>query len=140
MEFNESTHKSVVIISGDLPLGLAMNALSVIGVSLGKTIDELVGPDVFSSDGVCFPGVIRIPLPVLKAGQTALDAMHVELQGDKAFELFPFSCLAQSCKTYDEYEQKLSSESSGLLKLSGLGIVGPKKEINKFTGSLPLYR
>ncbi|MER2474296.1 DUF2000 domain-containing protein [Photorhabdus laumondii] len=140
MEFDENLHKSVVVIADSLPLGLAMNALSVISVSMGRNIDGIVGHDVFSKDSICYPGVIKTPLPVLKASHDVLDAIHSELKSNDNFKLSPFSCLAQSCRTYEEYEGKLSAEHSDELKLSGIGIVGPKKDINKLTGNLPLYK
>ncbi|WP_151814770.1 DUF2000 family protein, partial [Acinetobacter junii] len=47
---------------------------------------------------------------------------------------------AQSCKTYPEYEEKISSVISKNIELVAIGLVGPKKKITKITGSLPLYK
>jgi hypothetical protein len=140
MEFEQTEHKLIVLIADDLPLGLAMNALSVIGVSMGHRLRGIVGRDVFSQDEVCYPGVINTPLPILKASHAILDSLLLTFRLDPRFAVSPFSCLAQTCRTYDEYESKLSIQRSPELKLSGLGVMGPKKDINKLTGSLPLYK
>ncbi|MCX4027516.1 DUF2000 domain-containing protein [Endozoicomonas sp. SM1973] len=140
MKFDPSIHKSVIVINEALPLGLAMNALSVIGVSLGRTLDGIVGPDIYSKDQFMYPGVINSPLPILKACQSTLNSIHATFANNQDVLLTPFSCLAQSCRTYDEYENKLSSANSDELELSGIGIVGLKKQVNKYTGSLSLYK
>lgn len=141
MEFDPSIHKSVIIIDEELPLGLAMNALSVIGVSLGGALNSFVGPDIYSKDNVKYPGVVNSPLPILKAGKEKLISIHNSFfENNMDVVVFPFSKLAQSCRTYTEYESKLSEENHTDLDLSGIGIVGLKSKVNKFTGSLPLYK
>lgn len=65
MKFDASQHRCTIIIDKDLPTGLAMNAASVIGISFGRMIENLVGPDMQSLDNVNYPGVIYSPLPVL---------------------------------------------------------------------------
>lgn len=140
MNFDPQQHKIVVLLAEELPLGLAMNALSVISVSLGKDIPGLVGQDLFSLDRVRYPGVVTTPLPILKAPQPLLDTILGDFRASQDIALYPFSCLAQSCRTYPEYEEKLSGQASTALALAGLGLVGPRKEINKVSGSLALYR
>ena len=51
-----------------------------------------------------------------------------------------FSDLAQGCKTYDEFISKMGNVSESTLQYLGLAICGPKKKVNKFTGSMPLLR
>ena len=140
MNFDPLQHKIVVLLAEELPLGLAMNALSVISVSLGKDLQGLVGQDLFSLDRVRYPGVVTAPLPILKAPQALLDTLLGDFRASVEVTTYPFSCLAQSCKTYPEYEEKLSGQPSSDLRLAGLCLVGPRKEINKVSGSLALYR
>lgn len=140
MEFDPSIHKSVIIIDEELPLGLAMNALSVIGVSLGKTLNSFVGPDIYSKDKVMYPGVVNSPLPILKASKSILNSIHASMIDNDDIVVTPFSKLAQSCRTYTEYESKLSEENHNELDLSGIGVVGLKGKVNKHTGNLPLYK
>lgn len=51
-----------------------------------------------------------------------------------------FSDLAQGCKTYDEYREKLSAAPESALIYYGLALIGAKKLVNKLTGSLALLR
>lgn len=52
----------------------------------------------------------------------------------------PFSALAQSCKTYDEYGERIASAHSENIELVAIGLIGPKKKITRLTGNLKLYR
>lgn len=51
-----------------------------------------------------------------------------------------FSDLAQGCKTYDEFIEKMGNVSESTLQYFGLAICGPKKKVSKLTGSMPLLR
>lgn len=140
MHFDPDNHKSVIVIDKALPLGLAINAVSVIGVSLGRLVEGIVGQDVFSADNRCYPGVVKSPLPILHCTADELMTLQHLLEPVEGVLLLPFSNLAQSCRSYDDYEAKLSHQPSDALTLAGLGIVGPKKQVNKATGALALYK
>jgi len=104
MRFDAELHRCTLIIDKDLPPGLAMNAASVVGISFGRAIENLVGAALQSQDGVFFPGVITAPLPVLLASGDYLRELHQRSAADETLFAMPFSALAQSCRSYDEYE------------------------------------
>jgi hypothetical protein len=140
MKFDASIHRCTIIIHSDLSTGLAINAASVIGISFGKTIENLVGPDMQSLDGLNYPGVIHSPLPVLLSSGDYLQELQRTAKEDADIYAMPFSALAQSCKTYDEYGGRISSVSSTNIELVAIGLIGPKKKITGLTGNLPLYK
>lgn len=140
MKFDASQHRCTIIIDKDLPAGLAMNAASVIGISFGRTVENLVGPDMRSLDDVNYPGVIYSPLPVLLASGEYLREIQINAESDDDIYVMPFSALAQSCKTYEEYGEKISSVESDNIELVAIGIIGSKKRVTKLTGNLPLYK
>ncbi|GAB7218020.1 MULTISPECIES: DUF2000 domain-containing protein [Dickeya] len=140
MKFDASQHRCTIIIDKDLPTGLAMNAASVIGISFGRMIENLVGPDMQSLDNVNYPGVIYSPLPVLLSSGEYLHEIQANVENDNDIYIMPFSALAQSCKTYDEYGERISSVNSKNIELVAIGLIGPKKKITKMTGNLPLYK
>lgn len=51
-----------------------------------------------------------------------------------------FSDLAQGCKTYDEFIQKMGYVPESTLQYFGVAICGPRKKVNKLTGSMSLLR
>ncbi|POP47637.1 DUF2000 domain-containing protein [Superficieibacter electus] len=140
MKFDASQHRCTIIIDNALPAGLAINAASVIGISFGRTIAGLVGPDRQSLDAVNYPGVISAPLPVLRASGEALRHFLSVAEADNEMYVMPFSALAQSCKTYDEYGERISAVNSDAIALVAIGLAGPKKKVTKMTGDLPLYK
>ncbi|WP_380182431.1 DUF2000 domain-containing protein [Kalamiella sp. sgz302252] len=139
MKFDASQHRCTIIIDKDLPAGLAMNAASVIGISFGRTTENLVGPDMQSVDEVNYPGVIYSPLPVLLAPSDYIRELQ-RIAKEEDIYAMPFSALAQSCKTYDEYGERISSVSSENIELVAIGLIGPKKRITRLTGNLALYK
>lgn len=140
MQFDANHHRCTIVIDNQLPAGLAMNAASVIGISFGKLIDNLVGPDQQSGDGLNYPGVIYAPLPVLLAEGNTLRELQKTCSADIDIFTMPFSALAQSCKTYDEYGERIASAHSEHIELVAIGLIGPKKKITRLTGNLKLYR
>ncbi|WP_336280156.1 DUF2000 domain-containing protein [Cronobacter dublinensis] len=140
MQFDTRLHKCTIIVDRALTPGLAMNAASVLGVCLGRRVEALVGPDMLSADGVVYPGVIRAPLPVLLGEGNTLLSLFNAARNDPQILVLPFSALAQSCKTWEEYEQRIAGITSEQTELAALGLVGPKKQIARLTGNLPLYR
>jgi len=140
MKFDASLHRCTVVIDDRLSPGLAMNAASVIGISFGRTVENLVGPDLRSADGVNYPGVIYAPLPVLLAGGEYVRHLLSVSAEDEEIYAMPFSALAQSCRTYEEYGDRLSPVDSQHIELVAIGLIGPKKKISRLTGNLPLYK
>lgn len=140
MKFDASLHRCTVVIDDRLSPGLAMNAASVIGISFGRTVENLVGPDLRSADGVNYPGVIYAPLPVLLAGgEYVRHLLNVSAEDEEIYAM-PFSALAQSCRTYEEYGERISPVNSQHIELVAIGLIGPKKKISRLTGNLPLYK
>lgn len=93
-----------------------------------------------SLDEVNYPGVIYAPLPVLLASGDYLHELQASAESDDEMYVMPFSALAQSCKTYEEYGERISSVKSENIELVAIGIIGPKKKLTRMTGNLPLYK
>jgi hypothetical protein len=131
--------KCAVVVSDRLPVGLQANAASVLTMTLGHQVPGLLGPDVKDADGVVHPGIVLIPVPVLTVWPDRLREIW-ELAGHGDIVRVGFSSLAQSCRTYDEYIDRMAATATRDLDLVGVGVFGPKKPVNKIVGSLPLMR
>ncbi|HGN1708132.1 TPA: DUF2000 domain-containing protein [Providencia rettgeri] len=140
MIFNPVEHRCAIVVNQELSNGLAMNAASVIGVSLGNKVNNMVGSDLNSLDNVNYPGVIYAPLPILKSAELYMKEIEVAAYQKNDIYIIPFSLLAQSCRTYDEYQQKLSEQQYQDIQLAGIGLVGNKKSVTQLIGHLPLFR
>lgn len=130
--------KCVIVLDDALPVGLAANTAAILGISLGKRRPDLVGSDACDNDGRLHTGVIETPLPILKASADTLS--ELQTTADDSLTVLDFSDLAQRCRTYDEFLDKMAATPSGALRTIGLALCGPAKMVNALTGRLPLLR
>lgn len=112
------------------------------GITLGKKLPEVVGQDVYDSTGKEHSGIIEFPVSVLKGNAEIIKSVREKLYEPEFLDLsvVDFSDLAQSCKTYDEFIEKINNVSETELNYFGIAICGEKKKVNKLTGSMPLLR
>lgn len=140
MELNDK--KCVMVFDEDLPLGVIANTAGILGITLGKHMPETVGPDVFDRGGNVHCGIIKFPVPILKASEEKIKAIREQLYQPEFSNLtvVDFSDVAQSCKTYDEFIEKVAHVAESELTYYGIAICGAKKVVNRLTGNLPLLR
>lgn len=138
----EQIEKCVIVVDESLPVGLIANTAAILGITLGKRFPETVGVDVVDQTGRMHPGIIEFPVPILKGSGELLRVLRQKLYGADFSQVYTvdFSDVAQSCKTYQEFIDKLGAIAEEELRYFGLALCGPKKQINKLTGNLPLLR
>ena len=134
--------KCVMVIDENLPLGLIANTAAIMGITLGKKIPEVVGADVTDQSGNEHLGIIEFPVPILRGSTEDIKAIREKLYQLEFLDLtvVDFSDLAQGCKTYSEFIEKMSHADESSLRYLGVAICGTKKKVNQLTGNLPLLR
>ena len=134
--------KCVMVIDGNLPLGIIANTAAILGITLGKKMPEVVGEDVTDGSGNIHLGIIEFPVPVLEGTPEAIREIREKLYQPEFQDLtaVDFSDLAQGCKTYDEFIKKLGRTPERDLQYLGLAICGDRKRVNRLTGNMPLLR
>ena len=134
--------KCVMVIDDSLPLGIIANTAAILGITMGKKLPEVVGTDVLDQTGNAHLGIIAFPVPILRGDAARIKTIRERLY-DPAFSdltVVDFSDLAQSCNDYDDFTEKMKSVPGADLNYFGVAICGPKKKVNKLTGSMPLLR
>jgi hypothetical protein len=139
---NMQDSKCVMVIDETLPLGMIANTAAVMSATVGKLFPDFIGPDVFDKDKNCHPGIIAIPIPILKGNPELIRSLRERLYRPEFAELtaVDFSDVAQSCNTYDAFIEKMAGSAEAGLRYFGVAICGDKKLVNHLTGSLPLLR
>lgn len=134
--------KCVMVIDESLPLGIIANTAAIMGITLGKKMPEVVGADVTDQSGNEHLGIIEFPVPILRGSPEIIKQIREKLyQPDfQDLTVVDFSDLAQGCKTYDEFIEKMGHVPESTLQYFGVAICGAKKKVNKLTGSIPLLR
>lgn len=132
--------KCVLVVDEAQPIGLIANATAVLGVSIGRHVDGIVGPAVTDQSGLRHAGIVSIPLPVLKASRDDLLKIREKARGESGVQVFDFSDKAQRSKTYEEYTQVLAATHSAELTYVALALEGERKAVERLTGNLKTLR
>ncbi len=132
--------KCVIILDEALPLGALSNAAAILGATLGKRFPQIVGADVADGTGGVHPGIVNVPVPVLRSNAQELRALRARAAADEALFVVDFTDVAQKCRDYGEYVRRLGDASQAELDYLGIALVGEAKRVNRLTGSLPLLR
>lgn len=137
-----ATTKCVMVLDESLPLGLLANTAAIMGITLGKRLPEAVGPDVTDGSGRAHLGIIALPVPVLRADGERIRAIREALFQPEYKDMLAvdFSDVAQGCHVYEEYTERIARVQEADLRYFGIALCGPKKLVNRLTGSLPLLR
>jgi hypothetical protein len=132
--------KCTFVVDGDLPVGLAMNAVAALSLTVGKLTDGIIGEDVKDADGVLHHGITSIPLPILRGDRAALRDIVLKSAEFPDVLVVDFTDVAQSSRSYDEYTERTSGITTAELPCIAVAVCGSKSAVNKLSGSLPLYR
>lgn len=139
---NLQNEKCVMVIDENLPLGIIANTAAIMGITLGKKMPEVVGADVYDRTGNRHLGIIEFPVPILKGNADMIKTIREKLyeQSFSDLTVVDFTDLAQGCKTYDEFIEKMKEVPEIDLNYFGIAICGAKKKVNQLTGSMALLR
>ena len=134
--------KCVLVIEDSMPRGLAANTAAILGITLGRQRPDLVGEDAADSAGNRHPGIIRTPVPVLSGEAEVFQALRRRLAEPEFSDVaaVDFTDLAQSCRTYGAYIERMAAAAPEDLRYLGLALRGPRRQVDRLTGSLPLLR
>lgn len=134
--------KCIMVIDKSLPPGIIANTAAIMGITLWKRMPEVVGTDVTDQDGNEHSGIIEFPVPILQGSPEVIRQIREKLYQPDFQELtvVDFSDLAQGCKTYGEFIEKMGHVPESALRYLGIAVCGPKKKVNKLTGSMALLR
>lgn len=139
---NLQNEKCVMVIDEELPLGIIANTAAIMGITLGREMPEVVGTDVYDKSGNAHLGIIEFPVPILRGNKEKIKEIRRKLYEAEFLDLtaVDFSDLAQSCKTYEEFQEKMAAAPEEELNYFGIALCGSKKKVNKLTGNMALLR
>lgn len=140
MEINmQELVKMVFIVADDLPVGLAINTGALLGATLGNKLPYMIAKGLPDGSGIMHLGLSWLPMPILKADRPTIKAI-TESARNAGLVVTDVSESAQTARTFEEYEQRLSDVTNEALVYLGVGLYGDKKTVNKLVGKLTLYR
>ncbi len=132
--------KCVIAVAEDLPRGLTLNAVAVLSVALGRHVGQLTGEDVIDASGQTHVGIVNIPISILKTTASQVKTIRSQASGVAGLLVVDMTETAQAARFYGDYVDRMSRLSEEDMVYRAVALYGDKKEINKLTGSLALYR
>ena len=134
------SYKCVIVVDVGLPTGLKVNTAGLLGATLGRRVESIIGLDIVDGSGENHTGIINIPLPILSADADAIKGIREKVLKLGGLLVVDFTETAQMEVRYEDYNDKLAVTPSEELKYLGVALYGPKKLVNKLVGTLPLIR
>ena len=132
--------KCVLVVSESLPLGLKLNTAAVLGVTIGRKVEDILGPDAVDASGDEHVGLIKVVLPVLKASGEKIAEIRQKAKAQADLLMADFALEAQQAKTMEEYLEALAKRTTDQINYLGVAIYGETRQVNSLTGGLPLLR
>ena len=131
-----------MIVDSGLPSGIAANTTAALGISLASSTEGLTGCRLTDREGRKHEGITNIPIPVLSMEKNELREKYDSLleSGDVDLKIIGFSDVAQKSRDYNDYGLTLQEKSKDEINYLGICIYGPRKKVNRITGSLRMLR
>jgi hypothetical protein len=133
----QAAERCAIVIDADLAPGLAANAAAVLAVTLGATVDGLVGPDLVDAHGDVHPGLFAAGLPVLGAPREALSDLRARAV-QAGVGVIDIPALGQQTNDYDEVRAYVARTATEDLEYLGLALHGSRRAVSRVTGTLRL--
>lgn len=139
MEYDYNEKKITAIINGELPIGLAMNALGHLAFSAGNNSDdEMMGQRrIIDGNGNPHIGISKFPFIVLKSEQEDIKRILSKAKR-KGITTIDYTQEMFDTDTDDILVETLSTNSNP--EYHAVVLVGNSEEIKKLTGHLKLYK
>jgi hypothetical protein len=134
--------KLAIVVDVDLSPGLAANTAAVLALSLGRQLESIIGPELKDASGGAHAGITTVPIPILVADARTVKEIRrrAAAQDDAGLLVVDFTDCAQRTRTYDDYARLLEAAAEDDITYLGVAMHGPRKLVQRLTGSLPLMR
>lgn len=133
------SRKCVVVVDENLPLGLQANIAGVLCLSVGRDHPDIVGDAVADADGQTYPGITRIPMPVLMASSDTMASVVASARAEAIYHAC-FTDAALTTKNYDAYTQQLADTPTDEVVHHGVALLAGDKAVRRLTSGLPLLK
>lgn len=126
---NIENEKCVIVMDESLPVGIIANTAAILGITMGMKMPDVVGCDVADAGGNRHRGIIQFPVPVLKGNAQTIRQLRRKLFSEEYADLMvaDFTDLAQGCRTYHEFIEKMAGCPEEKLSYIGIAVCGEKR-------------
>lgn len=141
MSYDYKEKKIVAVIASNIEIGIAMNVLGHLSVSIGYNInDNIMGKNpIIDKSDIKHLGISKYPFITTKVKQSKIRNVIEEARkrSDIIIADYPKDMLETSLD--DELILQLESKEETKLEYLGVILCGDAKQINEITGKFQLY-
>jgi hypothetical protein len=135
--------KAAIVLAAGLPTGHAANISACVAAGLAAGRPGWAARPLVDAEGLSSMASSHLPIAVLCAEPANMRALLQALSAAPAAEesavtLFP--AYAQAMHDCTEYWHRHELARHSEEAMLGIGLIGPKRWVNRITGSLPLWR
>ena len=130
--------KWVIVVDSALPTGRLVNAAVCVAAATTSAVAGLLGPGGADGAGSAHAGLPWAGCTILAGDAETL--RRVRAQGEAHPEVYvaDMPLAAQETRVYDDYLAQLAGSSPDQITYAAVGLVGPRKRVDRIVGGLKL--
>ncbi|KQW27368.1 DUF2000 family protein [Acidovorax sp. Root402] len=135
--------KVAVVVAASLTAGQAANIAACLAAGLAGARPGWAGGTLVDADDLETVASSHLPIAVLSALPEAMSALlrqAIDIPAAERGEVSLFPAYAQSVHDFAQYRAHHQTAHHVDEPMLGIGLAGPKRWVNRLTGSLPLWR
>ncbi len=130
----------VIVVSSEIGAGSAANAIACVAATVGDSVAGIVGPAGTDASGGMHPGLPWPGCTILAADAREIATVRAKARGREGLLVVDMPAAAQTTRVYADYLAELATTDEDDLSPYAVGIVGPRNQVDRVVGKLPLYR
>jgi hypothetical protein len=135
--------KVVIVLAAGLEPGPASNVAACIAAGLSASDPGWAGRSLVDSAGLRSVASSHLPIVMLRADAERMRSLLLQLaegRRDEAGTVSLFPAYAQAIHDWSAYWARHAEVVHAEEPMLGVGLVGPRRWVNRLGGSLPLWR
>lgn len=134
----EARLKWVIVADTGVEEWRRANAIACIAAAYGGRVQGLLGPDERDGSGALHPGLPWNGCTLLGAGAADLVALRARAGETPDVLVVGMPAAAQQARSYAEYRAALSGTPTAALDEPAIGLLGPRRTVERLTKKLRL--
>ncbi len=141
MTYDYKAKKVVAVLSSDLEMGVALNVLGHMAISIGAYGQDLMGrPCLLDASACSHLGVAKYPFIITKLKASKLKTLVQQVRREKNILIADYPEEVLTTAHDDELASAIASISEESIKYLGAILYGDAEAINKLTSKFSLWR
>lgn len=130
--------KWAIAVDPEQPEGRRANAVACVAAAFGARVPGLLGTDGVDADGTAHAGLPWAGCSLLAADPERLVALRARAAEEEGVLVIGMPAAAQESRVYDEYLAALATTAAADLREIAIGLIGPRRTIERLTKKLRL--